>query len=165
MLLQPSGCPVWKYFTTISPTPSLPLSHLSEIVDEGVVVPHVLLGQVGASLPIFVFLLYRVVTQVDGLVEILHFIRLRTESKIRDFLDWLKARRSARWPEIWRFVHPDNQRVPVRDQHPLSDVELGVVDQQRPLDVFLHNKSDISSYQLCTLCSTVQCGLLATWLV
>ena len=67
--------------------PTLGLPGLSQIVDEGVVVPHVLLGQVGASLPIFVFLLYRVVTQVDGLVEILHFIRLRTESKIRDFLD------------------------------------------------------------------------------
>ena len=60
-------------------------SHLSQIVDEGVVVPHILLRQVGASLSILVFLLNGVVTEVDGLVEILHFIRLRTESRMRPY--------------------------------------------------------------------------------
>ena len=60
-------------------------ANLSEIVDKGVVVPHILLRQVGASLSVLVFLLYRVVTQVDGLVEILHFIRLRTEPRMRQY--------------------------------------------------------------------------------
>ena len=41
------------------------LPHLSEVADEGVVVPHVLLGQSGAPLPVLVFLLYGVITQVD----------------------------------------------------------------------------------------------------
>ena len=61
--------------------PTLGLPSLSQIVDEGVVVPHVLLWQVGTSLSILIFLLYCVITEMDGLVEILHFIRLRTESK------------------------------------------------------------------------------------
>ena len=65
--------------------PALGLARLSEIVDEGVVVPHVLLRQVGASLSVLVFLLDGVVTQVDGLVEILHLIRLRTESRMRKY--------------------------------------------------------------------------------
>ena len=74
---------------------------LPQVVDEGVVVPHVLLGQVGASLPIFVFLLYRVVTQVDGLVEILHFIRLRTESKMRKYRRFPLLQSFPAWrPEI-----------------------------------------------------------------
>ena len=42
--------------------PALGLARLSEIVDEGVVVPHVLLRQVGASLSVLVFLLDGVVT-------------------------------------------------------------------------------------------------------
>ena len=44
-----------------------------------------------------------------------------------------------RRPEVGRLVHPDNKGVPVGDKNPLTDVKLGVVDQQRPLYVLLHH--------------------------
>ena len=61
--------------------PSLGLTRLSEIVDEGVVVPHVLLGQVGAALPVLVLGLNRVVAQVDALVEIIYLEGLGAKSE------------------------------------------------------------------------------------
>ena len=54
---------------------------LAQIVDEGVVVPHVLLGQVGAALPVLVLGLDGVVAQVDALVEIIYLEGLRAKSK------------------------------------------------------------------------------------
>ena len=42
-------------------------------------------------------------------------------------------------PEVGGLVHPDDKRVPVGDENPLADVELGVVDQQRALYVLLHH--------------------------
>ena len=36
-------------------------------------------------------------------------------------------------------VEPERQRVPVGDDEPLTDVELGAVDEQRTLDVLLHD--------------------------
>ena len=44
-----------------------------------------------------------------------------------------------RTPEIGWFVHPDDEGVPVGDEHPLPDVELGVVDEHGPLYVLLHH--------------------------
>ena len=65
------------------------LPYLSKVVDEGVVVPHVFLWQVGTPLPILILLLDRVVTQVDRFVEILYFIRLGTESRNKEITDWV----------------------------------------------------------------------------
>ena len=42
-------------------------------------------------------------------------------------------------PEIRISVHPDDQRVPAGDDEPLPDVELGVVDEEGPLDVLLNH--------------------------
>ena len=46
-------------------------------------------------------------------------------------------------PQIAGFIHPNNQRVPVCDQDPLSDVKLGVVDQQRSLNILLDHVSGL----------------------
>ena len=61
--------------------PTLGLPGLSQIVDEGVVVPHVLLGQVGAALPVLVLGLDGVVAQVDALVEIIYLEGLGAKSE------------------------------------------------------------------------------------
>ena len=54
---------------------------LAQVVDEGVVVPHVLLGQVGAALPVLVLGLNGVVAQVDALVEIINLEGLGAKSE------------------------------------------------------------------------------------
>ena len=52
-------------------------------------------------------------------------------------------------PEVGGLVHPDDQWVPVGDKNPLTDVKLGVVDQQRSLYVLLHHiPGPHQSYQM-----------------
>ena len=43
-------------------------------------------------------------------------------------------------PEIRDLAHPHCERLPVGDHHPLPEVELGVVDEQRALDVLLDHE-------------------------
>ena len=44
-------------------------------------------------------------------------------------------------PDVVVVVHPNDDGVSPRYDEPLSYVEFGVVDQQRPLDVFLQHFS------------------------
>ena len=82
-----------------------------------------------------------VVTQVNRLMKVFNLERLGAESESLSyfFIQFLNIF-LVRWrPEVGGLVHPDDQGVPVGDEDPLADVELGVVDEERPLDVLLHN--------------------------
>ena len=57
-------------------------------------------------------------------------------------------------PDVVVVVHPNDEGVSPRHDEPLSYVEFGVVDQQRPLDVFLDHKPDVKSSQVCTVSCT-----------
>ena len=82
-----------------------------------------------------------VVTQVNRLMKVFNLERLGAESECLSyvFIRFLNIFSGWWQPEVGGLVHPDDQGVPVGDEHPLADVELGVVDEERPLDVLLHN--------------------------
>ena len=42
------------------------------------------------------------------------------------------------------FEHPDGQRIPVGDEKPLTNVEFGVVNEQRSFDVLLNDEFPIA---------------------
>ena len=56
-------------------------THLSEVVDESIIVPHVLLWQVGTPLTVPVFRLNCIVTQMNTFMEIINLEWLGTKSR------------------------------------------------------------------------------------
>lgn len=73
--------------------------------------PHVIRGQLRATLAILVVFLDCVVGEVNGLVEVVERVLLGTEA------------------EVAVLVEPESEGIPVRDQEPLTDIKLSVVDE------------------------------------
>ena len=51
--------------------------------------------------------------------------------------DLIEIKISGREPNVWLCINPDGKRVPVSDQHPLTDIELSFLYYQSILYVFL----------------------------
>ena len=58
---------------------------------------------------------------------------------LEDLYDLIRSSNAG--PDVVVVVHPNDEGVSPRDHEPLPYVELGVVDQQRPLDVLLEHLS------------------------
>ena len=60
-------------------------THLSEVADESIIIPHVLLWQVGTPLTVPVFRLNCIVTQMNTFMEIINLEWLGTKSGQKTF--------------------------------------------------------------------------------
>ena len=89
------------------------LTSLSKILFERLTCPHVVLREMFRSGSILIILLDRVVRQMNLSVKVVQSELLAAEAKVAVF------------------VKPKYERIPIGDQKPLADVELGAVHQQR----------------------------------